>query len=245
MLYHGDCLEVMQDIPSASIDMLLCDLPYGTTQNAWDTPIDIARLWVQYERIIKDKGAIVLFAQTPFDKVLGASNLKLLRYEWIWRKPNATGFLNAKKMPLKQHENLLVFYKSLPTYNPQMWQGNPYRKTLSRTASTNYGKSTPNETISEEGLRYPTSILEFGMDTPKIHPTQKPVALLEYLIRTYTHTGETVLDSCMGVGSTPLAALRSERQYIGIELSKEYYDVAVERVDTEFTSYKQLGFEFC
>src|SRR5690625_3350934 len=137
---QGDCLEVMRDIPDGSVDMILCDLPYGTTRNKWDSIIPLDELWTQYERIIKDNGAIVLTAQTPFDKVLGASNLRLLRYEWIWRKPSGTGHLNAKRMPMKNHENILIFYKRLPTYNPQMTEGEPY-KAKSGRASSNYNRS--------------------------------------------------------------------------------------------------------
>ena len=225
-IYNEDCLEGMKKIDNKSIDMILCDLPYGTTGYKWDTIIPVGELWEQYERIIKDNGAIVLTAQTPFDKVLGYSNLKLLRYEWIWKKESGTGFFNAKKMPLKIHENILVFYKKLPTYNPQMREGKPY--TIRQgCASTNYRNYTAKEIITvNDGKRYPLSVLEYQRDKEKIHPTQKPVALFEYLIKTYTNEGETVLDNCMGSGTTAIACLNTNRNFIGFELDKGYFDIA-------------------
>ena len=237
-LFHGDCLEIMKEIPDKSIDMILCDLPYGTTRNKWDTIIDLELLWKQYERIIKDNGAIVLFAQTPFDKVLGASNLKLLRYEWIWNKILGTGHLNAKKMPMKQHENILIFYKKMPTYNPQKRYGEPYHKTPSKTPSTtgttssNYGKHISLGSTSN-GERYPVSILEFSNAnrTNRFHPTQKPVELLEYLIKTYTNEKEIVLDNCMGSGSTGVACINTNRNFIGIELEEKYFNIAKQRIE--------------
>lgn len=235
VIYNEDCLEGMKRIPDKSIDMILCDLPYGTTQNKWDTIIPLDKLWLQYERIIKDNGAIVLFAQTPFDKVLGCSNLKLLKYEWIWQKESGTGFLNAKKMPLKIHENILVFYKKPPTYNPQMRVGfKPYKGKVSskNLSSSNYGESSCH-TVTEvcyEG-RFPISMVEFSRDKDKHHPTQKPVALLEYLIKTYTNEGDVVLDNCMGSGSTCVAAVNTNRHYIGFELDEKYFDIACQRLD--------------
>ena len=231
-LRQGDCLELMKDIPDKSIDMILCDLPYGTTKNKWDSVINLDLLWKQYERIIKDNGCIILFAQTPFDKVLGTSNLKLLKYEWIWQKDNGTGFLNAKKMPLKLHENILVFYKNTPTYNPQMRKGfKPYSQKSGR-GSSNYGEQI--RVITEnDGTRYPVDIVEFKRDKNKLHPTQKPVALLEYLIKTYTNEGNLVLDNCMGSGSTGVACKNLNRSFIGIELDKNYFKIAKERIDKE------------
>ena len=232
---QGDCLELMKKIPNGSIDMILCDLPYGTTKNKWDSVIPFEPLWEQYERIIKDNGAIVLFAQTPFDKVLGCSNLKLLKYEWIWQKEAGTGFLNSKKMPLKIHENILVFYKKAPTYNPQMRIGfKPYKGKVSskNLSSSNYGDSN-NDAVTEvcyEG-RFPISMIEFSRDKDRLHPTQKPVALLEYLIKTYTNEGEIVLDNCMGSGSTCVAAVNTNRHYIGFELDEKYFQIACERLD--------------
>lgn len=241
-LYHGDCLEVMKNIPDKSLDMILCDLPFGTTRNIWDQIIPLDQLWEQYERIIKDNGAIVLFAQTPFDKVLGASNLKLLRYEWIWDKKLATGHLNAKKMPLKRHENILVFYKKLPTYYPQMSEGEPYDKGHPKCKSSNYGKQSAFHNANKDGRRYPTSIIEFSNANRqnRLHPTQKNIELLEFLIRTYTNEGEVVLDNCMGSGSTVVAALNTNRKAIGIELDKNYYDIAKTRIE-ETMIHNQLN----
>ena len=235
-LYKGDCLEIMKDIPDKSIDMILCDLPYGTTRNKWDSVLSLDELWEQYERIIKDNGAIVLFAQTPFDKVLGCSNLKMLRYEWIWEKTSATGHLNAKKMPMKAHENILVFYKKLPTYNPQKTAG--HKRKVSKAEHKINCVKTPN--YGEHGLttydsteRYPRSVQVFKTDKQKesLHPTQKPVALLEYLIKTYTNEGETVLDNCMGSGSTGVACLNTNRKFIGIEKDDKYFDIACNRIN--------------
>ena len=225
----GDCLELMKDIPDKSIDMILCDLPYGTTKNKWDSVIDLNELWTGYERIIKDNGAIVLFSQMPFTAELTHSNLKLFQYEWIWEKDNGTGFLNAKKMPLKIHENILVFYKKLPTYNPQMRTGfKPYKCKQGRH-STNYGLYEQGHITESNGERYPIDIIEFKKDTG-LHPTQKPVALLEYLIKTYTNENDLVLDNCMGSGSTGVACVNTNRNFIGIELSEEYYNIAKERI---------------
>lgn len=229
-IYHGDCLELMNGIPDKSIDMILCDLPYGTTQNKWDSVIDLDKLWRQYERIIKYNGAIVLTAQTPFDKVLGSSNLKLLKYEWIWNKISPTGHLNAKKMPMKKTENVLIFYKELPTYNPQGIIYNPRIKKRSSKSigSSNYGKHN-DENLSEYS-GYPTNLLEF-MRESGLHPTQKPISLFEYLIKTYTNEGDLVLDNCIGSGTTAISAINTNRNFIGIELQDEYYKLAKDRVN--------------
>lgn len=232
----GDCLEIMKDIPDKSIDMILCDLPYGTTKNKWDSIIDLTELWNGYERIIKDNGAIVLFSQMPFTAELVHSNLKLFKYEWIWQKDNGTGFLNAKKMPLKIHENILVFYKKLPTYNPQMRTGfKPYKCKQGRH-STNYGAYEQGHITESNGERYPIDIIEFKKDNG-LHPTQKPVALLEYLIKTYTNEKETVLDNCMGSGSTGVACKKLNRNFIGIELDEKYFEIAKERIENEDNDY--------
>ena len=222
----------MKDIPDGSVDMVLCDLPFGTTKNKWDSIIPFEPLWKQYKRVIKENGAIALFAQTPFDKVLGCSNLEMLKYEWIWEKDNVTGFLNAHKMPLKIHENILMFYNKPPTYNPQMRNGyKPYSYSKSCIESDNYGTSNgTNGTIKNNGERYPVDLIRFSRDKNKIHPTQKPVALLEYLIRTYTNEGETVLDNCMGSGSTGVACINTGRNFIGIELDENYFHIATDRI---------------
>lgn len=234
-IYNEDCLVGMNDIPDKSIDMILCDLPYGTTKNKWDSIIDLDELWNHYNRIIKDNGAIVLTAQTPFDKVLGVSNLKMLKYEWIWEKTSATGHLNAKKMPMKAHENILVFYKKPPTYNPQKTTGHERKVSTAKHKrnsknSSNYGESSATTYDSTE--RYPRSVQLFSTDKQKssLHPTQKPVALFEYLIRTYSNEGETVLDNCMGSGTTAVACMNTNRSYIGFELDRDYYELANERI---------------
>ena len=242
-IYHGDCLEIMKNIPDKSVDMVLCDLPYGTTRNKWDTVIPLDLLWEQYERIIKDNGAIVLFAQTPFDKVLGVSNLKMLRYEWIYSKTKPTGFLNANKMPLKKHENILVFYKKLPTYNPQGLIKDGVKK-ITRTNKGNYGSC--DGTTIRKYTNYPTSELNYNnVFKEQLHPTQKPVELLEYLIKTYTNENEVVLDNCMGSGSTGVACLNTGRRFIGIELDKEYFEIAKQRLDeNEDNSTSSTDFSF-
>ena len=225
----GDCLELMKDVPDRSIDMILCDLPYGTTKNKWDSIIDLNELWVGYERIIKDNGVIVLFSQMPFTAELVHSNLKLFRYEWIWKKENGTGFLNAKKMPLKIHENIEIFYKKPPTYNPQMRKGfKPYSQVSGR-GSSNYGEQVRVRTVND-GERYPIDVIEFKRDKEKLHPTQKPVALLEYLIKTYTNEGDVVLDNCAGSMSTVIAALNTKRNCIAIEKDTKYFEIGKERV---------------
>ena len=235
----GDCLEIMKDIPDKSIDMILCDLPYGTTKNKWDSIIPLNELWGGYERIIKDNSVIVLFSQMPFTAELVHSNLKLFRYEWIWEKDNGTGFLNAKKMPLKKHENILVFYKKLPTYNPQMRTGfKPYKCKQGRH-STNYGLYEQGHITESNGERYPIDIIEFKKDTG-LHPTQKPVALLEYLIKTYTNEGDVVLDNCMGSGSTGVACLNTNRNFIGIELDEKYFEIAKKRIENA-SKHSRLG----
>ena len=217
----------MGDIPDKSIDMILCDLPYGTTKCKWDSIIPLEELWEQYCRIIKEKGAIVLFAQTPFDKVLGASNLKMLRYEWIWEKTQATGHLNAKKMPMKAHENLLVFYKKLPTYNPQMTEGHEpihsYTKYITTQNNTEiYGKMNKEISGGGETIRYPRSVLTFPSDkqTCYLHPTQKPLALCEYMVKTYTNEGDLVLDNCMGSGTTGLSCKNLNRRFLELKKKK-------------------------
>ena len=229
-IYNEDCLEGMKRIPDKSVDMILADLPYGTTRNKWDSIIPLDPLWEQYNRIIKDNGAIVLTAQTPFDKVLGCSNLKHLKYEWIWQKDAGTGFLNAKKMPLKDHENILVFYKKPPTYNPQMRTGfKPYTTTKGHHG-TNYGSDKGATTVSD-GERYPLTTMKFPRDSNKLHPTQKPVALFEYLIRTYTNENETVHDNVMGLGTTAIACINTNRNYIGFEMDTNYFNLANERIE--------------
>lgn len=231
-LVQGDMLEVMNGIPDKSVDMILTDLPYGTTANKWDSVIPLDKLWKQYNRVIKDDGAIVLFAQTPFDKVLGNSNIDSLRYEWIWEKEQGTGFFMAKKAPLKNHENLLVFYKKPPMYEPQMRLGFKPYTTKKGHHGDSYGEQDKKEVVTiSDGERYPLSVLSYSRDKDKLHPTQKPLGLIEYVIKTYTKEGQVVLDSTMGSGTTPLGAKNLNRKYIGIELDEEYFEIAKERVE--------------
>ena len=232
-LYIGDCLEMMNDILSQSIDMILTDLPYGTTRNIWDCTLPLEPLWRQYTRVAKEHAAIVLFAQVPFSIVLGASNVNMLRYEWIWKKGNATGHLNANRCPLKAHENILVFYQKLPTYHPQFRYEEPYQRAKRKVQSSNYGKAAKEyATRHADGKRYPVDVLLFTEERV-LHPTQKPVALCEYLIQTYTNEGEVILDSCMGSGTTCVAAVKTRRQYIGIEINQDYFTIAQDRLIKE------------
>lgn len=233
-LYNDDCLWIMDSIPDHSIDLILCDLPYGTTQNKWDIMLPLEKLWEQYMRI--SKGAIVLHAAQPFTSLLVSSNLKHFKYDWIWEKTKATGHLNAKKQPLRNKEDILVFYKKQPTYNPQMTQGEPYKNKAGKDHSSqssmtgSYGKYS-NYRPDNEGTRYPKQILKFNVvQRGTLHPTEKPVALLEYLIKTYTNPGDLVLDNCMGSGSTGEAALRTGRKFIGIEKDKDFFDIASNRI---------------
>lgn len=238
----GDCLELMKDIPNKSVDMILCDLPYGMTACKWDSIIPFEPLWEQYTRIIKDNGAIVLFGQEPFSSNLRSSNFKLYRYDWIWEKDNHTNFLNIKKQPGKRHELISVFYKKQPTYNPQMWEGKENHsvgKQVGKMVEREYlGNKYELKETKKSNLKYPISILRFkGEGRGKaIHPTQKPVALFEYLIKTYTNEGETVLDNCMGSGTTGVACVNTNRNFIGIELDDKYFEIAKERIE----SHKEL-----
>ena len=238
-LYQGDCLEIMKEIKDKSIDMILCDLPYGTTQNKSDIIIPFEPLWKQYERTIKDNGAIILFAQGVFYIDLVNSNRKLFRYDLVWDKCLVSGFLNAKRMPLRQHEQIAVFYKKLPTYNPQFTQGKPLHSkgiayTNKEIKNQNYGKFNITDDIRAGSTqKYPTSIIKFQKPHPSItiHRTQKPVELLEYLIKTYTKENDLVLDNCMGSGSTGVACKNLNRNFIGIELDENYFNIAKERID--------------
>lgn len=235
-LYLGDCLEVMKEIPDKSIDMILCDLPYGTLKLKWDIIIPFDKLWEQYDRIIKDNGAIVLFGSQPFTSQLINSNLKLFKYEIIWDKVNISNPMLAKKQPLKSHENICVFYKKQPTYNPQMTEGVVWNRGGSGAKLSKHNAFDINikrECKSDKtNLKYPKTIwVESNSNrTNRLHPTQKPVNLLERLIKTYTNEGEVVLDNCMGSGSTGVACLNCDRKFIGIELDEEYFDISVNRI---------------
>ena len=233
-IVQGDCLEVMPNIPDKSVDMILCDLPYGTTACKWDIIIPFEPLWEQYERIIKDNGVIALTASQPFTSALVMSNPKWFRYNLIWEKEQGTDFFMAKKKPLKNFEDVCVFYKKQPVYNPQMTEaGKPWaKKDTGNTFNHIVGKQEQQQSKQSDGnKRYPLSILKF--DRPKqsgVHPTQKPVALFEYLIRTYTNEDDTVLDNCIGSGTTAIASLNTGRFFIGIEMDERYHQVATKRV---------------
>lgn len=240
-IYQRDCLEGMAMLPDKSIDMILCDLPYGTTACKWDTVIPFDDLWAQYERAIKDGGPIVLTASQPFTSALVMSNPKLFKYEWIWKKTRATGNLNAKIMPLKAHESVLIFGKGRLTYFPIKTLAPEdkidRRKTINDSfvrGGGAYNNSKPfiNKRTKDDGTRYPTSVQEFkNSNNNSLHPTQKPVALFEYLIRTYTNEGEIVLDNCMGSGTTAVACVNTGRNFIGFETEREYVEIANKRLD--------------
>lgn len=238
-IYNMDCLEGMKQIPDGSVDAIICDLPYGTTANKWDSIIPFDKLWEQYKRVIKRTGAIVLFSQQPFTSALVMSNPSMFKYEWIWEKENGTGGLNSNHQPLKKHENIIVFseYSASPTgepmvYNPQFVAGEPYKIKRTPKTSDNYGMAAGGVFVND-GKRYPTSIIEFNRDADSFHPTQKPVDLLRYLVRTYSNEGDTILDNCMGSGTTAVACIKEKRHFIGFELNKEYYDKACQRIDAE------------
>lgn len=233
VIYNEDCLVGMDRIEDKSIDMILCDLPYGTTQCKWDTIIPFEPLWKQYNRVIKDNGAIVLFGSEPFTSTLICSNLKNFKYNWIWQKNKSTGFLNAKKQPLNDNETISVFYKKQCLYNPQMTIAERiYKRGLAkRNKSDCYGEEK--DFIQEDnGLRYPKRIQYFNNNytQEQIHPTQKPVSLCEYLIKTYTNEGDVVVDNCIGSGTTAIAAINTKRNYIGFELDENYFNIAQERI---------------
>ena len=240
-LYNGDCLEVMKELPDNSIDFICCDPPYGTTNIKWDEMLDFKKMWKEYTRIIKPKGVISIFGSQPFSAQLICSKLDWFKYELIWNKNKCGSPGLAKYRPMKTHENILIFYKnSGGTYNPQMEKGEPYsRKSknpngyVSKKNDHNYGFK-PVKSFTNTGTRYPKSILNISRDfsaQQQIHPTQKPVPLIEWLIKTYTNKGEVVLDNCMGSGSTGVACVNTNRNFIGIELDQEYYNIAKERID--------------
>jgi site-specific DNA-methyltransferase (adenine-specific) len=239
-LIQGDCLEKMKSIPDGNIDMILCDLPYGTTVCKWDTVIPFVPLWEQYERIIKPNGAIVLTASQPFTSALVMSKPKLFKYEWVWDKIKPTGMLNASHQPLRRHENILVFCKKKSIYNPQKTQNpkgiekrNLYKYQRENEGGETVGMIKQGGTSSnyEADKLLPVSIQQFSKDNKPIHPTQKPVALFEYLIKTYTNEGDLVLDNCMGSGTTGVACKNLNRDFIGIELNQKYFEIAEKRIN--------------
>lgn len=238
-LVQGDMLEAMNGIPDGSIDMILTDLPYGTTACRWDSVIDFDKLWKQYNRVIRDNGAILLFGSEPFSSKLRNSNIDNYRYDWVWEKDKGTNIFQAKRQPMKNYEDVMVFYKKQPTYNPQMRVGKPYTKIQRNSRLGEHlgaGNSRASDMINETGERYPLATIHYTRDTARgvsYHPTQKPVALLEYLIKTYTNEGEVVLDSTMGSGSTGVACKNTNRRFIGIELDEEYFKIAKERINND------------
>jgi site-specific DNA-methyltransferase (adenine-specific) len=234
-LFNGDCLEIMKDIDDKSVDMILCDLPYGTTACKWDIVIPFKPMWEQYERIIKDNGAIVLTASQPFTSKLVVSNLKMFKYEWIWEKDAGSNFATVKYQPMKEHENILIFGKGKINYFPIMQERIGSRKGKETTTidsgriNSVYGTQKGIGKLKVDKLRNPRSIQRFNRQRG-LHPTQKPVALFEYLIKTYTNENELVLDNCIGSGTTLLAAKNTNRKYIGIELEEKYCEIAKQRL---------------
>ena len=244
-LIQGDCLIEMQNIPDKSIDMILCDLPYGTTACKWDTVIPFEPLWAQYKRIIKDNGAIVLFGSQPFTSALVMSNPTLFKYQWVWVKSKKTGFTNGKNRPLSQHEDVLVFSKAnvangskiMMKYNPQGLQPigkvikGDKNKSIGDTNGQKYYRPSQSKDYVREFTNYPTTVLSVASEGKIMHPTQKPIELMEYLIKTYTNEGEVVLDNCMGSGTTAIACINTNRNYIGFELYQTYFNLANERIE--------------
>ncbi|WP_025184020.1 DNA-methyltransferase [Leptospira kirschneri] len=247
-LYFDDCLDRLPRLPSKSIRLILSDLPYGTTRCKWDIVVPFKELWDQYNRIIVDNGAVILTASQPFTTALINSNPKMFRYELIWYKSRASGFLNAKKMPQKSHENILIFYKKPPVYNPQTYKINPIyqrkgvklRKSRKSESLFRLSNSDANQyRYIDDGTRSPDSVLCFSSEWQKgMHSTQKPVALMDFLIRSYSNVGDTILDNCMGSGTTGIACIRAGRNFVGIEKDKNIFDVASRRIEIAHTIHK-------
>ena len=234
-IYQGDCLEVLKQVKDKSVNLILCDLPYGVTQNKADKVIDLGKLWEQYKRVISDNGTIVLTAQQPFTTDLINSNRKMFKYELIWHKELPSGFLNANRQPLRVHENVLVFYKNLGTYNPQKVKGNKNHSkgSMKTDVNNNYGKYGKVDNLEQLGyMKHPQSVITFQKPHPSKaeHPTEKPVELAEWIIKSYSHEGDLVLDNCIGTGWTAIASIKSNRNFIGIDLNSEYIKIANERL---------------
>lgn len=233
----NDCFNIFPQIESGSVDMILCDLPYGTTQCKWDSILPLDKLWKEYNRIIKKNGAIVLFSSQPFTSVLINSNIKNFKYTWVWEKSKATNYLNAKKQPLRASEDICVFYQKQPTYNPQMTEGKPYNKGTALRETEVYGSQVAVE-VKSDGARYPRNVIYFKTAESEgkvVHPTQKPLALLEYLIQTYSNEGEIILDNTAGSFSTAVAATKLNRNWIGIEQEEKYCKIGLERLEKLIT----------
>lgn len=240
-IYNEDCLLGMRDIPDKSIDCIICDPPYGSTSCAWDVVIPFDKLWEQYERIIKDNGAIILFGTEPFSSMLRMSNLKWYKYDLIWKKSKSGSAFCAKYRPIAKHENISVFSRNgeRTVYNPQMKPGEPYKRTHKAGREINNHKIGFNHeefVYENEGVRYPDSVLEFQQKwrrQDQIHPTQKPVELIEWLVKTYSNEGDLILDNCMGSGTTAIACMRTGRNFIGFELNEDYYKIILKRIEEE------------
>lgn len=242
VLYNADCLTIMKWFPEKSVDIILCDLPYGITAIEWDIIIPLEFLWKQYKQIIKDNTAIVLTASQPFTSMLVMSNLKMFKYEWIWEKTNATNYWFVKKQPAKKHENICIFYKKQPTYNPIMDIGKPYidKRGGTKHFENNRQIITERNKIENKGTRYPSTIQKISNGNNKImHPTQKPIALFEYLIKTYTNENDIVLDNCIGSSTTAVACVELNRKFIGIEISEEYCKICDNRIMDAYEKKKQ------
>ena len=234
IIYHGDCIEGMKILPDNSVDMVLTDPPYGTTCNKWDTVVDVDAFWKEIKRVTKKNSAILIFTQMPFTATVVMSNPKMFRYEWICEKANATGFLNARRMPMKCHENVLVFYGKLPVYHPIMEHGKPYRRGLEDKNSSNYNAVRRLHSGTPTDTRFPRDVLKVSWRSAfgkTLHPTQKPVSLCEYFIKTYSNKADIILDPFIGSGTTAVAAINTERKYIGFEKEKEYFEVAKNRLE--------------
>jgi site-specific DNA-methyltransferase (adenine-specific) len=230
-IHRLDCFDGMRLLPAASVDFILSDPPYGITNNGWDTPVNLESLWSEYKRILRPQGVVALTAQCPFDKVLGMSNRPWLRYEWIWEKSRATGFLHARRMPLRAHESVLVFYERARKYNPQLLPGKPYRTRRADTYIRHLGRTVGAAVTENAGYRYPRTVLHIPSEGQPVHPTQKPVELFEYLILTYTDPGDVVLDTFMGSGTTAIACINSRRHFVGFERDPAFHAVAQRRVE--------------
>jgi len=233
-IYLGDCFDILPKLHDKSVALILSDLPYGTTQNKWDSVLNLGKLWSEYNRICT--GAVVLFSQGVFTAQIISSNTEAFKYKLVWEKSKSTNFLNVRRQPLRKHEDICVFYRSQPTYNPQKSEGKPYNKGIRKDQTTgSYGDFAP-VLVASEGGRHPTDIIYYKTaesEGPVVHPTQKPVGLLEYLIKTYTNPGDVVLDNAMGSGSTGIAALRTGRHFIGIEKEEPYFAIAQKRLISE------------
>ncbi len=246
-LYNEDCITGMDRLPDGSVDAIICDPPYGTTDCYFDKRLPLEEMWRQFNRVTKQNGAIVLFSQLPFAVDLINANRKMFRYEWIWEKTLACGFLNANKMPLRSHENILVFYRRLPTYNPQFREGKPYsRNHDSRESGGVYRPVAGVPTVNDGTRYYPRDVVKFtsvqslAKTEPRQHPTQKPLALMEFLVQTYTNEFELVLDATMGSGSTGVACVNTKRRFIGFERERQFFDAASKRLAAAAMQREQI-----